>query len=85
MMITITCPSCGTAGSQSLLEPDYQGPYLCWKCRQVFFIRIENNQVTHMEPITEERLKELQAEHRQEEEQKRQIEEIKAKFRRPPS
>jgi hypothetical protein len=84
MMITIKCPSCGTAGSQSLLEPDYQGPYRCWKCRQLFLIRIENNQVTSWESITEERLKELQAEHRQEEEQRRQIEELKARFRRPP-
>jgi len=83
-MITIKCPSCGTAGSQSLLEPDYQGPYRCWKCRQLFFIRIEDNQVKSFEPITEERLKELQEEHRQEEEQRRQIEELKARFRRPP-
>jgi len=83
-MITIKCPSCGTAGSQSLLEPDYQGPYRCWKCRQLFFIRIEDNQVKSFEPITEERLKELQEEHRQEEEQRRQIEELKDRFRRPP-
>jgi uncharacterized Zn finger protein len=83
MMITIKCPSCGTEGSQSLLKPDYRGPYRCWKCRQLFLIRIEDNQVTSWEPITEERLKELQAEHRQEEEQRRQIEELKDKFRRP--
>jgi DNA-directed RNA polymerase subunit RPC12/RpoP len=83
MMMNIKCPSCGTEGSQSLLKPDYAGPYRCWKCRELFYITIEDNQVTHMEPITEERLKELQAEHRQEEEQRRQIEELKDKFRRP--
>jgi hypothetical protein len=37
-----------------------------------------------LEPITEEQLKELQAQHQQEEEQRRQIEELKAKFRKPP-
>jgi hypothetical protein len=84
MMITIKCPSCGTAGSQSLLEPNYQGPYRCWKCRQLFSIRIENNEVKSFEPITEEQLKGLQAQHQQEEEQRRQIEELKAKFRKPP-
>ncbi len=83
MMITIKCPSCGTEGSQSLLEPTYQGPYRCWKCRELFSIRIENNEVTAWEPITEDRLKELQAQHSQEEEQRRQIEELKAKFRKP--
>jgi len=84
MMITIKCPSCGTEGSQSLLEPNYEGPYRCWKCRELFSIRIENNEVTSWEPITEERLKELQELHKQQEEQRRQIEELKAKFRKPP-
>ena len=76
MMITIKCPSCGTEGSQSLLKPDYEGPYRCWKCRELFNIRIEGNEVTSWTPITEEQLKEQQ-------EQQRQIEELKAKFRNP--
>jgi uncharacterized Zn finger protein len=83
MMITIKCPSCGTEGSQSLLEPNYEGPYRCWKCRELFSIKIEDNEVKSWEPITEERLQELQAQHQQEEEQRRQIEELKAKFRKP--
>jgi len=83
MMITIKCPSCGTEGSQSLLEPNYQGPYRCWKCRELFYIRIENNEVKSLEPINEERLQELQAQHQQEEKQRQQIEELQAKFRKP--
>jgi uncharacterized Zn finger protein len=83
MMITIKCPSCGTEGSQSLLEPDYRGPYRCWKCRELFSISIENNEVVSMEPINEEQMKEMQAQHQQEEEQRRQIEELKARFRKP--
>jgi uncharacterized Zn finger protein len=83
MMITIKCPSCGTEGSQSLLKPSYQGPYRCWKCRELFSINIESNEVMSMEPINEEQMKEMQAQHQQEEEQRRQIEELKAKFRKP--
>jgi uncharacterized Zn finger protein len=83
MMITIKCPSCGTEGSQSLLEPNYRGPYRCWKCRELFSIQIENNEVKSFEPINEQQLKELQAQHQQEEEQRRQIEELQAKFRKP--
>jgi len=26
MMINIECPKCGTTGSQSLIEPDYEAP-----------------------------------------------------------
>jgi hypothetical protein len=77
MMITIECPKCGTTGSQSLLKPDYLGPYRCWKCRELFIIRIENNQVISWEPLTEEQLA-------QQEEQRKQIEALKAKFGKKP-
>jgi hypothetical protein len=76
MMITIECPKCGTAGSQSLLKPDYVGPYRCWKCRELFTITIVNNEVKSWEPLTEEELA-------QQEEQRRQAEQLKAKFKKP--
>jgi hypothetical protein len=76
MMITIECPKCGTAGSQSLLKPDYVGPYRCWKCRELFTITIVNNEVKAWEPLTEEELA-------QQEEQRRQAEQLKAKFKKP--
>ncbi|HUT97145.1 MAG TPA: hypothetical protein VMW60_03390 [Dehalococcoidales bacterium] len=60
MMITIECPKCGTAGSQSLLEPDYEGPYRCWKCRELFVITIEGNQVKAWKPLTEEEFQKMQ-------------------------
>lgn len=76
MMITIECPKCGTAGSQSLLKPDYQGPYRCWKCRELFTITIVNNEVKSWESLTEEELA-------VQEEQRKQAEALKAKFRKP--
>ena len=76
MIVTIACPKCGTTGKQSLLKPDYQGPYRCWKCRELFTITIVNNEVKNWEPLTEE---ELAAQ----EEQRRQAEALKAKFRKP--
>jgi hypothetical protein len=75
-MITIECPKCGTAGSQSLLKPDYQGPYRCWKCRELFTITIVNNEVKSWEPLTEDELA-------VQEEQRKQAEALKNKFRRP--
>ena len=75
MMITIECPKCGTAGSQSLLKPDYVGPYRCWKCRELFAIKIESNELKSWAPLTEDELE-------QQQEQRRQIEELKAKFRK---
>jgi hypothetical protein len=71
MMITIKCPKCGIEGSQSLVDPDYEGPYRCWKCRELFTIKIVNNEVKSCEPLTEEELKRIQ-----------EAEELKAKFRK---
>ena len=76
MIITIACPKCGTTGSQSLLKPDYHGPYRCWKCRELFTITIVNNEVKNWEHLTEE---ELAAQ----EEQRKQVEALKDKFRKP--
>ena len=54
MMMKIMCPACATEGSMSLVEPDYRGPYKCWKCRELFTIKIENNAVTSCEPLSQE-------------------------------
>ena len=54
MMIKIKCPECGVEGSTSLVEPSYEGPYRCWKCRALFTIVLENNQLKSCEPLTEE-------------------------------
>jgi len=60
MMITIECPKCGTAGSQSLLKPDYEGPSRCWKCRGLFVITIESNKVKAWKPLSEEEFQKMQ-------------------------
>ena len=71
MMITIKCPKCGTEGSQSLVEPDYEGPYRCWKCRELFIIKIEGNEVKSWKPLTEEEFQRIQ-----------EAEALKAKFKK---
>ncbi len=54
MMVKIKCLKCDTEGSFSLADPSYEGPYKCWKCRQYFTIKIEDNELKSCEPITEE-------------------------------
>jgi len=71
MMITIKCPKCGTEGSQSLLKPDYEGPYRCWKCRELFVITIKGNEVKGWKPLTEEEFQRMQ-----------EAEALKAKFKK---
>lgn len=54
MMVKIKCPQCDTDGSISLADPVYEGPYRCWKCRALFSIKMKNNKLESMEPISEE-------------------------------
>jgi hypothetical protein len=59
-MIEITCPSCGSSSSMSLLQPAYEGPYRCWKCRSLFVISIEDGKVNSYTPMSEEELEKWQ-------------------------
>ena len=54
MMVKIKCPACNSEGSLSLLESNYEFPYRCWKCRALFTIRLENNELKSCEPLSQE-------------------------------
>ncbi len=71
MLIKIKCPKCGIDSSMSLVEPDFHGPFKCWKCRELFTLEIENNEVKSCEPLSPEELR-----------QQQELEALKAKFRR---
>ena len=71
MLVKIKCPKCDSDGTISLLEANYQGPYRCWKCRELFVIIMENNELTSCEPLSDEDLQKMQ-----------EIEALKKKFKR---
>jgi len=54
MMITIKCPKCTTEGKMSLVDPNYNGPYKCWSCRELFTLQIQNDVVVSCEPLSQE-------------------------------
>jgi hypothetical protein len=71
MIVKIKCPKCNVEGSLSLIEADYQGPYRCWKCRELFTITLKNNKLESCEPLSQEEF-----------EKQQEIEALKAKFKR---
>ena len=71
MMIKIKCPECGSESSLSLIESSYQGPYRCWKCRELFTIKLENNELKSCEPLSQEEF-----------DRQQEIEALKAKFKK---
>ena len=68
--VKIKCPKCDTDGSISLAEASYQGPYRCWKCRELFTIQLENNGLKSIEPLSQEEFDKQQ-----------EIEALKSKFK----
>ncbi len=54
MMLTIKCPKCTTEGKMSLVDPNYNGPYKCWKCRELFTLKVQNDAVLSLEPLSQE-------------------------------
>ena len=71
MLLKVKCPKCDTEGSFSLADSSYEGPYRCWKCKGLFTIRIENNELKSCEPLSQEEF-----------EKQQEIEALKAKFKR---
>ena len=53
-MMEIICPKCGIAGKFSLSQSIYHGPYRCWKCRELFTIDIENDELKSCEYLSQE-------------------------------
>jgi len=70
MIVKIKCPKCETEGGFSLTESSYETPYQCWKCRELFTIKIENNELKSCEPLSQEEF-----------DRQQEIEALKAKFK----
>jgi len=71
MLTKIKCPKCNVEGTMSLVDPLYDGPYKCWKCRELFRIRLENGVLKEIEPLSAEELQKFE-----------QIQALKNKFRK---
>ncbi len=71
MLVKIKCPECNTEGTISLVESSYQGPYRCWKCRQLLTIKLEDNELKSCQPLSQEEFDRLQ-----------EIEALKTKFKK---
>ena len=71
MIVKIKCPKCDTEGSFSLAQSRYQGPYRCWKCKELFIIKIEKNAIKSCELLSQEEF-----------DRQQEIEILKDKFKR---
>ena len=60
-IVKIKCPKCETEGSLSLAQSSYNGPYKCWKCRELFTIEMVNDNLKSLEPLSQEEFDRQQA------------------------
>lgn len=70
MLVKIKCPKCNIDGTISLLESNYEGPYRCWKCREMFSITLEAGILKSCESLSEEEFQKAQ-----------EIDKLRRKFR----
>ncbi len=54
MLIKITCPSCSSDTGFSVAKGSYKGPFRCWKCKSIFNITIEGNEVKSCAPFNQD-------------------------------
>ncbi|MFC1949518.1 hypothetical protein ACFLW0_05040 [Chloroflexota bacterium] len=78
----LVCPSCKIEGSMSLAQPSYEGPYRCWKCRELFTIRIEGNELKSCEPLSQEEFDRQQELQKEEENRQKELDALRNKFKR---
>ena len=60
MLVKITCPECNVIGNITLVDTSYEGPYKCWKCRQLFAVKLKNGAVLSCEALSQEDFEKLQ-------------------------
>ena len=54
MQAKIICPRCNSESTMFLVKTSYKGPYRCWKCRQLFTIKLKNGELKSCEPLAQE-------------------------------
>ena len=78
MLVKFKCPKCNIENSLSLADVTYQGVYRCWKCRELFTIRIEDNELKDCQSLTQEEFDKQQ----EQLDAQKEIEALKAKFKK---
>ncbi len=56
MLMKIVCPSCKAETGFSVIKGAYQGPFRCWKCKEICNIKIANNELVSTEPFSQDEL-----------------------------
>jgi hypothetical protein len=54
MQITIKCPACNTDGSFFVAKNVFQGPFRCWKCKELYTIKVKDGNLQQCDPLTQE-------------------------------
>ena len=53
-MMNIKCPKCNEINKIILVDEKYEDPFRCWKCKAVFKVEIERNELKSVVPMSKE-------------------------------
>ncbi|MBI2852768.1 MAG: hypothetical protein HYX84_06675 [Chloroflexi bacterium] len=53
-MARISCPKCGGESVFSVKQEVFEGPFRCAKCRELFKIHVENDELRSCQPLDQQ-------------------------------
>ncbi len=63
MQITIKCPACNSDSSFFVVKDVFQGPFRCWKCKELYTVKVQNGELKKCDPLAKEVFEKAKADH----------------------
>jgi transposase-like protein len=56
MQVIIKCPACSSDSSFFIQKNVFSGPFRCWKCKELYTVKVKDGNLEKCEPYTQEAL-----------------------------
>jgi len=61
MKVDIKCPECNSDSSFFIVKNIFQGPFRCWKCKNLYTIKVKSGDLLSCEPLPKEEFEKQKA------------------------
>lgn len=62
MQINVKCPNCSADASFFVGKSNFHGPFRCWKCQELFTLKVDKGEINLLEPLSKEDFEKQKAE-----------------------
>jgi hypothetical protein len=54
MKIDVKCPNCKADSAFFVVKSIFQGPFRCWKCKELFTLKVNDGEILLFEPLSKD-------------------------------